>query len=117
MNFNTATFLNASGHVTIGWDKKNDEEMRIMIEKKMKEGFRFFVLASRNKRIQIKEFADIGIAREVQVHDKDISNLLIEGVAQVVDEDTELESTGIIASNAQQVLDSPTLVTRAPAGG
>jgi hypothetical protein len=40
---NTITFLCMAGDVTLGWDNDNDENMKALIEKKMKEGYTFFV--------------------------------------------------------------------------
>jgi uncharacterized Zn ribbon protein len=38
------TFLNHCGDVTISWDDENKEEIKAMVEKKMKQGFSFFVV-------------------------------------------------------------------------
>lgn len=41
------TFLNMSGDVTITWDKQNEADMLALIQKKMDEGYAFFLVKPR----------------------------------------------------------------------
>jgi hypothetical protein len=41
------TFPNMRGDVTISWTKENEDFIKQMIEKKMKEGYSFFVIIPR----------------------------------------------------------------------
>lgn len=43
-DYRSMTLLNEMGDVEVTWDSKNDDAMREVIDKKMKEGVRFFIL-------------------------------------------------------------------------
>lgn len=45
------TWLNMSGDVTITWDESNRAAIEAMVEKKMKEGFSFFILKPRSLKV------------------------------------------------------------------
>lgn len=81
--FRGMTLLNEQGDVEISWEPKNDEKVRQIIEKKMREGVRFFtlrpvigdVLHMRRKMTKITDLK----AHSVKVNDADIEALFSEG--------------------------------------
>lgn len=65
---NNITFLNMTGDITIEWDAENADLIKAMVEKKMKEGYSFFVLKPRlggllgHKRVEVTEVSQLDSA-------------------------------------------------------
>ncbi len=78
---NTITFLCMAGDVTLGWDNDNDEDMKSLIEKKMKEGYTFFIkkkkMFAKNclMKLKTKDLSDAKI-KEVTMTDKEYERML-----------------------------------------
>ena len=74
---------NGLGHVELSWDSQDDSYMRAVIEKKMKEGVRFFILkpllgGALYRTARIKTMADLKESR-IKVEDADIEKLFADG--------------------------------------
>jgi len=77
------TLLNEMGDLEITWEPKNDEKMRALIEKKMREGVRFFILKPvvgdvlhmRRKLTNLSELK----ANNVKIKDADIEAMFTAG--------------------------------------
>lgn len=73
------SLLNEMGDLTVSWDSEKDEEMQKIIEKKMAEGIRFFIVKPFTKdQIEVKTIEDIS-SREIVLKDEDIERLFTEG--------------------------------------
>ncbi|MDW9481899.1 hypothetical protein GOB57_24940 [Sinorhizobium meliloti] len=92
------TLLNNSGDSTITWEKENDEVMRALIEKKMKEGVAFFVIPPKvmgfipRPKSRIGDVDEIMKRRSVSVKDEDFAGIIAGGLAKITerpDIDTE----------------------------
>lgn len=101
------TLLNDMGDIEVTWDSQNDDAMRELIEKKMKEGVRFFILKPFPggflfRKTAMKTMADLTENR-VKVGDKDVEKLFEAGKVQVVRSDTgaTLETVGVAKTAAE----------------
>ncbi|MCV9964396.1 hypothetical protein OIU34_21135 [Pararhizobium sp. BT-229] len=85
------TLLNNSGDSTITWERENDEVMRDLIEKKMKQGVAFFVIPPRalgfipRPKSRITDVEEIMKRRSVSVKDEDFAAIIAAGMADVTD--------------------------------
>lgn len=85
------TLLNNSGDSTITWEKENDEVMRDLIEKKMKQGVAFFVIPPKalgfisRPKSRITDVEEIMKHRSVSVKDEDFARIITAGLANVTD--------------------------------
>lgn len=75
--------LNEMGDVEISWDSAQDDTMRQIIQKKMDEGIKFFVMKPMlggmfQRRSKITSVAELDKTR-IQVKDEDIERLFSEG--------------------------------------
>lgn len=70
------TWLNMSGDVTVTWTKENEQHIKELVERKMKEGYSFFVLKPRmlsimgNKKVKLEDPQMLDGAVGVVVPDK-----------------------------------------------
>lgn len=84
------TILNLSGDSTLTWSPANDAVMRDMIERKMKEGFAFFILRKRLKgllparREAVTDIEKAMASRELVMADEDFARIVGEGAANLV---------------------------------
>lgn len=75
------TLLNDMGDVELTWDSQNDEKVRALIEKKMREGVTFFVIkpligdAVHVKR-RLKDVRDLK-SNSVKMKDRDVIDLAV----------------------------------------
>jgi hypothetical protein len=72
------TFLNSLGDVTIIWDKADDEKVKQLIAKKMKEGISFFIIEKKRFLRRRRAIKDTGQVKErrVDIKDKDLNELM-----------------------------------------
>lgn len=82
------TVLNRTGDSTLAWSDENNDKVRAVIEKKMAEGWSFFILEPRlggwatPKKTALKKFKDLPAdARTISMGDTDFLTLLQEGFA------------------------------------
>lgn len=85
------TLLNNSGDSTITWEKENDEVMRDLIEKKMKQGVAFFVIPPKvmgfipRPKSRVTDVDEIMKRRSVSVKDEDFAAIIASGLAGIAD--------------------------------
>lgn len=85
------TLLNNSGDSTITWEKENDEVMRDLIEKKMKQGVAFFVIPPKvmgfipRPKSRVTDVDAIMKRRSVSVKDEDFAAIIASGLAGITD--------------------------------
>ncbi len=113
--------LNASGDLEITWEPENDAKMRVIIEKKMREGVRFFImkplignfLPVRSKITNLSQLKDA----KVTVRDSDIEDMFKSGdVSMYRNSGANIETTGI-AKTVDQVINNRTVGVAALQGG
>lgn len=82
----TTTFPCEVGDVTLGWEASNDEDVRTIIQKKLDEGFVFFIAPSDHpeQHLRVRKFEQIGDRRQVIIPDRDFHELFVEGKIVVV---------------------------------
>ena len=79
------TLLNESGDTTITWEEADDEKWESIIQKKMAEGFVFFIIKPRaRKKTTLTTAKDAFAKRTVYIKDEDIHKLLEEGHGTVI---------------------------------
>lgn len=131
------TWLNMSGDVTITWDPANEEAMLALIQKKMDEGYRFFLVKPRffgllgNRKVPLKSAEEAREAGKVsaddalvghavsRICDPEVEQALRESKARLV-EDTKTRSTLAtvrVAQSASEVLKNQSVAVRAVVGG
>jgi len=113
--------LNASGDLEITWEPENDEKMRGIIQKKMQEGVRFFImkplignfLPVRSKITNISQLKDA----KVTVRDADIESMFKAGdVSMYRNNGASVETIGV-AKTVDQVISNRTIGVPALQGG
>ena len=99
--------LNDSGDVEVTWDSTNDDVMRDLIDKKMKEGVRFFILKPLPggflyRKTAMKTMDDLK-ENKVKVGDKDVEKLFEAGKVQVIRNTSgaTLETQGVAKTAAE----------------
>ncbi len=121
----TLTILNVSGHSTLTWAPKNDAVMRALIERKLKEGFVFWVLKPRargllgERRVRLKSIDQAMDARKLSMDDGDFARLVSEGCASLVattQDQTDLAGAEI-SRDASVIAASRTVAHRQMTGG
>lgn len=84
------TILNMSGHSTLTWSPKNDEVMRQLIERKLQEGWAFWIVKPRaggllpDKRVKVRTLEQAMQARSLSLDDADFAKLIMDGGVQLV---------------------------------
>jgi hypothetical protein len=85
------TLLNNSGDSTITWEKENDEVMRDLIEKKMKQGVSFFIIPPKvlgfipRPKSRVEDVNEAMRHRSVSVKDEDFAEIIAAGLAGITD--------------------------------
>lgn len=75
----SCTLLNEMGDLTIAWEADKDAEMEQIIQRKMDQGVRFFVIKPFSKEeVQIKQLSELQ-SREITVKDEDVERLFTDG--------------------------------------
>lgn len=117
------TLLNEMGDIEVTWDSSNDDAMREVIEKKMKEGVRFFILKPFPggflfRKTALKSMADLKENR-VKIGDNDIETLFEAGKVAVIrtsDTGATLETVGV-ARTAKEAASKRTVGIKPLQGG
>lgn len=130
------TFLNSTGDITISWEKDKENEMLALIDKKMKDGYTFFLLKPRaggllgNKKVPAENLEQIRQAGSVVVPDalakavvmnlgdSDVSTAVAAGSATLVStvKKTTMDSVRR-ATSAAEVVASQSVAIRPISGG
>lgn len=119
------TLLNLSGDTTIVWDEAEDEKMKAIIEKKMAEGFTFFIVPPRIFNIiprPAREAGNVDEAmryRALRVKDPDFLDVIAAGVADIAERPNAGGETETIraAANANEAVQHQTVAVQARRGG
>lgn len=113
--------LNEMGGVEISWDSSEDEKMRTIIQKKMDEGIKFFMIeisGTKAKSVRLKNLDDLTKHR-INVKDADIEKLFTEGSVEFSKRDVSnahIASVGL-AKTAQQAASGHSVGVRQYQGG
>lgn len=112
------TLLNEMGDLTITWEDDKDDEMAIIIQKKLDQGVRFFIVEPFTKnQVEVKKLEDIK-GRQISVPDEDVEKLFTEGKVGIVKRITgSVMNTLGLATTAQQVASNHTVGVRQLRGG
>ena len=136
MEQSSIIFLNMTGDIHITWDKQNEDAILALVEKKMKEGYSFFILKPRvggllgNKKVAISDVADArragglvvpdALAEKVlaKLDDADLEAAVAAGKAHVMscDKVTDID-TARRARAAWEVVGSHSVAVRRVVGG
>lgn len=132
-------FLNQTGDVAIEWDDANEEAILALIEEKMKQGIRFFILkpvlggllgSKKKQATSIKQIRKAGnvliedqdaatMLGKMNLDDRELEKVVESGAAQLVRGQTSRMdlTTTHQAKSAKEVLKSQSLAVRPLAGG
>lgn len=115
--------MNEMGDTTIAWDEDSDNMMRGLIQKKMDEGFTFFIVKPRlggiirPKRTKLKKVGDLKDNRAVSVADQDFAAIISSGhVSTMKKPEGEIETVGR-AKTAEQASKASTVAVSPRRGG
>jgi hypothetical protein len=115
------TLLNGSGDVTITWTTENEEHMRGLIEKKLKEGYSFFVVEKVLGIIPIKKkvttMDQVKLGSKLLLQDKDAIRLFEEGKINVEKNEDHKLDTKHRTDDVDEILKSDVLAVRRIAAG
>ena len=121
-DYRSMTLLNEMGDVEVTWDSKNDDAMREVIEKKMKEGVRFFILKPfpggfLYRKTALKTMDQLKENR-VKIGDNDVEKLFEAGKVEVVrtQSGASLETVGV-AKTAKEAASKRTVGVKPLQGG
>jgi hypothetical protein len=111
--------LNKTGDITFAWTEDQDEAVAAVIQKKMDQGIRFFIVKpfADGEEIQITNIGDIA-GREVKVHDEDFAKLLTDGRVGIFSRVASIATDMIRrVTDAREAARANTMAVRQPAGG
>lgn len=121
-DYRSMTLLNEMGDVEVTWDSKNDDAMREVIDKKMKEGVRFFILKPfpggfLYRKTALKTMDQLKENR-VKIGDNDVEKLFEAGKVEVVrtQSGASLETVGV-AKTAKEAASKRTVGVKPLQGG
>lgn len=118
----TLDIMDRQGHSSFGWDESEDEWVIPLIQKKMDEGFVFWIV-KRNplREQQLMRVEDVREGRNVIIRDGDARTLFEQGrIALVSDEHAHGEETVErirTTTSAREAARNDTLAHRRPGGG
>jgi hypothetical protein len=90
-NPRTLILMNQLGDVEISWDSNQDEAMREIIQKKMDEGIKFFMVNVKGTKVSRKRLKDMDDLQRyrINVADDDIKALFETGKVEFARRDTD----------------------------
>lgn len=114
--------LNHTGDVCISWDEDQDTTLRTYIQKKIDQGYIFFITERKffnlvQKKTAIKSVNQIGVDRKVYLDDSDAEELANEKKISISHIQTSQVDTIKKATSAQEVVTSGAAVAVRPARG
>jgi hypothetical protein len=112
------TPLNEAGHLTIAWSDNQHEKLLEMIQKKIDEGYSFFVEED-DVEVPIKSITDLDKRRKVILHDEDLEKLFAAGVIYLTDTPEQIDVTkpAPLSRNPERIARGKSTVTRGKGGG
>lgn len=117
------TMLNESGDTTISWTSDRDEEMAVIIQKKMDEGITFFIVErgegqTLTKRgAKLEQAADANKQRALVIPDEDLAKFVGSGVALVEKTPEAPVKVASVSRDAQTVAESTSVGVKQRRGG
>lgn len=114
--------LDKSGDITVAWTEDQDEAVAAVIQKKMDQGIRFFIVKPfSGDQIQITKITDV-VGREVRIHDEDFGKLLADGKVGIFSRAAAAASSmaraaAHVVTDAREASRSHTMAVRQFAGG
>lgn len=130
------TFLNMTGDITITWDAQNEAAILALVEKKMSEGYSFFILKPRvlgllgHKKVEMTDIEEArkaggvvvtdALAEKVlaRLDDADLEATVANGKARVVGRNNVADvSTARRAKTPAEVVRHPAVAVRRVVGG
>lgn len=122
----TCRVYDRSGDITFSWNEENDAEVAKIIQKKMDQGIRFFIVKPfGGEESPIGKISDI-TGREVKVHDEDFGKLLTDGRVGIFSRAASVVAGAIssvgtrtnrLITDANEAARSHTMAMRQPVGG
>lgn len=123
---NFTLMLDRSGDTAISWNDENDLEVLSYIQKKMNEGYIFFIMDEHHMKITgrqrfINSVNDITKERKVYMDDKEVADLFQNQKVDIVKVDlnkgNELTLGGRRAKSAKEVVKNKTTAIKPVRGG
>jgi hypothetical protein len=110
--------LNNSGHLSVSWTDNQDPKLLEMIQKKIEEGYSFFIEED-DVEVLIKSATDIGERRRVILHDDDLEKLFASGVIELLPapEQVDISKPMSKSTDPKRIARSKSVVTRGKGGG
>ena len=111
--------MDRGGHTSFGWDAEDDDWVLPMIQKKMDEGYVFWIIERRPLReVELRRIQDIGNNRHLFVHDDASRELFEQGHIGLIEDDPRHDiHTVRPADNAREAVANDTLAHRPHTGG
>lgn len=112
------SLLNEMGDLTITWEADKDDEMAAIIQKKLDQGVRFFLIEPFTKnQVEIKTLGDVK-GRTISVPDEDVQRLFTDGKVGIIKRITGTVIDTIRAStSAKEIAQSHSVGTKQYQGG
>lgn len=111
------SLLNEMGDLTITWEADKDDEMAKIIQKKLDQGIRFFIIEPFTKnQVEIKTLSDVK-GRSISVPDEDVERMLTEGKVGIVKRLTGSINTMFGSTDAKEIAKSHAVATKQFVGG
>lgn len=115
------TLLNGTGDVTITWTAENEESMKALIEKKIKDGYSFFVVEKIfgiiPHKTRVTSIDQVKLGSKLLLQDNDALRLFEEGKIEVEKTEGRKYDTKHRTEDVDEILKSETLGIRRMAAG
>ena len=112
--------LDSSGHVTISWEKQNNDKLLPAIDEMLGQGYKFFIVRSDSEDVEITNSQEVACTRRVRISDDTLQQLHDAGFLTVggfaLSED-ENATTGELATDAETVAANETVAVQPKSGG
>ena len=118
----TLTMLDASGDTTIVWDEATDEKMLTVIEARMKQGYKFFILKPRAipilppRKVRAKTIKEVRDAGSVVILDDDLHTLFVSGDVSTMKSSDQIDIVKK-SEDASEVVTSQSVAVKPARGG
>ena len=119
----TLTLLNETGDIELVWSDEHEESMRALIEKKIREGYSFFIVERKlfgciERHKLVKDISEIKKGTKLLLKDEDAVRLFEEGkIGAKVNKSKRNIEARKRTKDVDEILNSDTLAVRPIAGG
>lgn len=116
----TLILMNQLGDVEISWDSDQDEAMREVIQKKMDEGIRFFMVNVKGTKVSRKRLKDLDDLQRyrINVKDEDIQALFEAGKVEFAKRESgDVHVTTHLAASAAEAASGASVAVQQFKGG